>query len=138
MARRKRASASGEGADDDVNLTPMLDVVFILLIFFIVTAQFIREPGVDVDRQEVENLDAQNPLGILIAVDDQSKIWMNKQEVSLQEVGFNIRELREANPKGKLVIQVDQDAEAGVMIDLVEIVNKEDGLNLVPISVLEE
>ena len=138
MARRKRASAGGENADDDVNLTPMLDVVFILLIFFIVTAQFIREPGVEVDRQEVENLNRQNPLGILIAVDDQSKIWMNKQEVSLQEVGFNIRELRESNPKGKLVLQIDEDAEAGIMIDLIEIVNKEDGLNLVPISVLEE
>ncbi|MEM9939798.1 MAG: biopolymer transporter ExbD [Pseudomonadota bacterium] len=138
MARRNKVSAGGDSAEDDVNLTPMLDVVFILLIFFIVTAQFIREPGVDVQRQTVDNLNAQNPLGILIAVDDESNIWMNKQEVTLQEVGFNIRELREANPKGRLVLQVDQDAEAGVMIDLIEIVNKEDGLNLVPISVLEE
>jgi len=55
MARRKRQSmAGGGGAEDDVNLTPMLDVVFILLIFFIVTAQFIKEPGVDIVRPEVE------------------------------------------------------------------------------------
>ncbi len=138
MARRKRASAEGGSAEDDVNLTPMLDVVFILLIFFIVTAQFIREPGAKVERQEVENLHRQNPLGILIAVDDQSLIWMNKKELSLQEVGFTIRELRESNPKGKLVIQIDKDSEAGTMIDLVEIVSKEDGQNIVQISVLEE
>jgi len=138
MARRKRASAEGGSAEDDVNLTPMLDVVFILLIFFIVTAQFIREPGAKVERQEVENLTRQNPLGILIAVDDQSLIWMNKKELSLQEVGFTIRELRESNPKGKLVIQIDKDSEAGTMIDLVEIVSKEDGQNIVQISVLEE
>ena len=138
MARRKRTSAEGGSAEDDVNLTPMLDVVFILLIFFIVTAQFIREPGAEVERQEVDNLTRQNPLGILIAVDDQSRIWMNKNELSLQEVGFTIRELRESNPKGKLVIQVDKDSDAGTMIDLVEIVNKEDGQNIVRISVLEE
>lgn len=138
MARRKSQVDIAEGGDDDVNLTPMLDVVFILLIFFIVTAQFIREPGVDINRQEVENLKSQNPLGILIAIDDQSKIWINKQEIAVQEVGFQIRELRRDNPKGKLVVQVDQDADAGTMIDLIEIINKEDGLNLVPISTLEE
>ncbi|MGC6500243.1 MAG: ExbD/TolR family protein [Henriciella sp.] len=138
MARRKAQVAAAGSSDDDVNLTPMLDVVFILLIFFIVTAQFIREPGVDIKRQEVENLTKQNPLGILIALDAESKIWINKQEVSLQEVGFEIRELREDNPKGKLVFQVDEGSEAGTMIDLIEIINKEDGQNVVQISTAEE
>ncbi|MGB3627685.1 MAG: biopolymer transporter ExbD, partial [Henriciella sp.] len=64
MARRKRMLASDSSGDDDVNLTPMLDVVFILLIFFIVTAQFIKEPGVDISKTEVDNLERQNPLGI--------------------------------------------------------------------------
>ena len=68
MARKKRKLASQNSAEDDVNLTPMLDVVFILLIFFIVTAQFIKEPGVEIERTEVDNLDKQNPLGILIAI----------------------------------------------------------------------
>lgn len=138
MARRKAQVAAAGSSDDDVNLTPMLDVVFILLIFFIVTAQFIREPGVDIKRQEVENLTKQNPLGILIALDAESKIWINKQEVSLQEVGFEIRELREDNPKGKLVFQVDEGSQAGTMIDLIEIINKEDGQNVVQISTAEE
>lgn len=138
MARRKKASAEATSAEDDVNLTPMLDVVFILLIFFIVTAQFIREPGAEIERQNVDNLSTQNPLGILIGVDDQSRIWMSKKELTLQEVGFTIREMREDNPKGKLVIQVDKDADAGTMIDLVEIVNKEDGQNIVQISVVQE
>lgn len=136
MARKAREAAGS--AEDDVNLTPMLDVVFILLIFFIVTAQFIREPGAEIERQNVDNLSAQNPLGILIGVDDQSRIWMSKKELTLQEVGFTIREMREDNPKGKLVIQVDKDADAGTMIDLVEIVNKEDGQNIVQISVVAE
>ncbi|NQY98292.1 MAG: biopolymer transporter ExbD [Henriciella sp.] len=136
MARKMRASA--ESAEDDVNLTPMLDVVFILLIFFIVTAQFIREPGVEIDRLEVNNKERQNPLGILIAIDSNSEIYMNKQVVSMSEVGFRIRELREDNPKGRLVVQADAEAQAGVLIDLMEIVNEIDNLGRVPLSVVNE
>ena len=134
MARKMRAAA--ESAEDDVNLTPMLDVVFILLIFFIVTAQFIREPGVEIDRVEVNNKERQNPLGILIAIDSNSEIYMNKQVVSMSEVGFRIRELREDNPKGRLVVQADAEAQAGVLIDLMEIVNEIDSLGRVPLSVV--
>ena len=68
MARRKRHAAAGGSAEDDVNLTPMLDVVFILLIFFIVTAQFIKEPGVPIIRPEVDNKAGVKPLAILIAI----------------------------------------------------------------------
>lgn len=138
MARRKRILASDSTGEDDVNLTPMLDVVFILLIFFIVTAQFIKEPGVEINRTEVDNTERQNPLGILIAINDESEIYIDKEEVSLQEVGFRIRELREDNPKGRLVVQADEDSDAGVLISLMEIINNEDGLTAVPVSVEQE
>lgn len=137
MARKKRL-AEGSSAEDDVNLTPMLDVVFILLIFFIVTAQFIREPGVDIQRTAVKNLQKENPLGILIGIDENSDIYMNKKLVTLAEVGYRIRELREDNPKGRLVIQADDNSQAGVLIDLMEVVNRVDGLTRVPISAVEE
>ena len=136
MARKVREAAGS--AEDDVNLTPMLDVVFILLIFFIVTAQFIREPGVEIDRVEVNNKQKQNPLGILIAIDANSEIYMNKKVVSLSEVGFRIRELREDNPKGRLVVQADAEAQAGVLIDLMEVVNEIDKVGRVPLSVVNQ
>ena len=58
--------------------------------------------------------------------------------MTLQEIGFRIRELREENPKGKLVLQADKDSEAGVLISLLETINKEDGLTAVPVSVEQE
>ena len=76
MARRKRVSSVGAAEEEEINLTPMLDVVFILLIFFIVTAQFIKEPGVDVVRVETENRDSVKPLAILIAIDEFSDIYI--------------------------------------------------------------
>ena len=134
MARRKRQAAAGGSAEDDVNLTPMLDVVFILLIFFIVTAQFIKEPGVPVMRPDVDNKAAAKPLAILIAIDSNSDIYIDKQIVNPNELGFVIKEMRLDNPRGEVVIQSDVDAEAQVMVDVMEAINKIDGDTVINIS----
>lgn len=134
MARRKRQAAAGGSAEDDVNLTPMLDVVFILLIFFIVTAQFIKEPGVPIVRPEVDNKAAAKPLAILIAINENSEIYVDKQLVSPDEIGFVIKEMRLDNPRGEVVIQTDVDAEAQVMVDVMEAINKIDGDTVINIS----
>ena len=134
MARRKRQAAAGGSAEDDVNLTPMLDVVFILLIFFIVTAQFIKEPGVPIIRPEVDNKAGVKPLAILIAINENSEIYVDKQIVSPDEIGFVIKEMRNDNPGGKVVIQTDVDAEAQVMVDVMEAINKVDGTTVINIS----
>ena len=89
MSRRKRQSFAGGSAEDDVNLTPMLDVVFILLIFFIVTAQFIKVPGIPIVRPEVDNKASVKPLAILIAINKESEIYIDKKLVSPEEVGFS-------------------------------------------------
>jgi len=136
MARRKqRKSSTGE---DDVNLTPMLDVTFILLIFFIVTAQFIKEPGIEPTRPDVDNDDRVSPLGILIGIDESSDIYINKSEVPPEEVAFRIRELREDNPKGEIVIQVDEEARAGTMESVITSVIDADPAATINISTEQE
>ena len=135
MARRKRQSmAGGGGAEDDVNLTPMLDVVFILLIFFIVTAQFIKEPGVDIVRPDVDNKATAKPLAILVAIDAESRVFIDKKEVAADEVAFTIKQMREDNPRGKIVVQADVASEAEVLVDLMETINKLDGATVIDVS----
>ena len=134
MARRKRQSAGGRANEQDVNLTPMLDVVFILLIFFIVTAQFIKEPGVPIVRPDVDNKQQAKPLAILIAIDKNSEIYIDKQKVNREEIGFIIKEMRLDNPRGEVVIQTDVDAEAAVMVDVMEAIKKIDGYTVINIS----
>ena len=139
MARRKRQSmAGGGGAEDDVNLTPMLDVVFILLIFFIVTAQFIKEPGVDIVRPEVDNKAIAKPLAILVAINAESQIYIDKKEVSPDEVSFTLKQMREDNPRGKIVIQADVASEAEVLVDLMETINKLYGSTVIDVSASRE
>lgn len=138
MARRKRVSSAGAVEEEEINLTPMLDVVFILLIFFIVTAQFIKEPGVDVTRVETENRSSVKPLAIIVAIDKNSDVYIDKKKVEQNEIGFTLRELREDNPKGELIVQVDQESNARSLVELMEVIAEVDGLKAVKISTDEK
>ena len=121
MARRKRQSmAGGSGAEDDVNLTPMLDVVFILLIFFIVTSVFIKEPGVDTIRPDAMTEDDLNP-SMLIAVTADNEIWVNRRVYEMSELRGVIEQLLQENPKGRAAIQGDEGANIGIILDVQEL-----------------
>lgn len=133
MARRQRATPGG-GGGDEINLTPMLDVVFILLIFFIVTAQFIKEPGVPILRPDVDNKAQAKPLAILIAITENDEVFIDKKEVPMVEVGFTLKELRLDNPRGEVVVQADVNSSAETMVEVMEAINKVDGSTVINIS----
>lgn len=134
MARRKRLSSAGATDEEEINLTPMLDVVFILLIFFIVTAQFIKEPGPLVTRVDVEKDQSVKPLAILIAIDENSDIYIAKEKIEPNAVGFTIRNLREDNPNGKLVVQADENSDAEALVTLMDTIAEVDGRNPINVS----
>lgn len=132
MARKARTAGAGGG--QDIDLTPMLDVVFILLIFFIVTAQFIKEPGVAIARPDVDNQQKAQPLAILIAIDDQDRVFIDKKQVPMVEVGFTIKEMRVDNSRGEIVVQADVNSSAETMVEVMEAINKIDGATRINIS----
>lgn len=138
MARRKRQTISNSGGAEDVNLTPMLDVVFILLIFFIVTAQFIVEPGALIERQDVENDVRVKQLGVLVAIDADSKIHINKEEVDIPTLGFMIREMRKDSPQGEIVVQTDKNSEARALVEVLEVISDIEGYRPVHIATESE
>ncbi|WGL15962.1 biopolymer transporter ExbD [Microbulbifer bruguierae] len=104
---RKQNTAEEEG--QAIDLTPMLDVVFIMLIFFIVTATFIKEPGVDVIKPEATTADLK-AASILVAINDNNEIWIAKEKVDDRLVKNTLERLYAENPKGWLVIQPDKKA----------------------------
>ena len=115
--RRKRARQE-EAADIDI--TPMLDIVFIMLIFFIVTATFVKESGIDVTRPDAETAVKQNRVAILIAIRDNNEIWINRRKVDLASVRANVEKLHAENPQGGAVIQADRQAETGVLVEIMD------------------
>ena len=102
---RRRRSRDEE--ESEVNLTPMLDVVFIMLIFFIVTASFIKEAGVEVNRPEASTSQPKENVNILVAINANNEIWMDKRRIDVRAVRANIERLHAENPKGAVVIQAD-------------------------------
>ncbi|MEM8988589.1 MAG: biopolymer transporter ExbD [Pseudomonadota bacterium] len=108
-----------EEEDVDVNMTPLLDIVFIMLIFFIVTSTFVKEPGQDVIRPPAVTSTDQKP-AILVAITADNEIWINKEEVEVDSVRFAAERLRAENPKGGAVIQADADSDAQYLVDVLD------------------
>ena len=115
--RRKRVRQEG---DADIDITPMLDIVFIMLIFFIVTATFVKESGIDVTRPDAETAVKQNRVAILIAIRDNNEVWINRRQVDLASVRANVEKLHAENPQGGAVIQADREAETGVLVEIMD------------------
>ena len=133
MARRQISTANQE--DDDVNVTPLLDIVFIMLIFFIVTSTFIKEPGTDVERPEAVTDEKVKLISVLVAINSEDEIWINKERVTLGEVQFLVEELRRETPKGAAVIQVDSKARSELMLDVLQKV-KDAGIDEVSVATI--
>ncbi len=127
------SSSRNRGSDEqNIDLTPMLDVVFIMLIFFIVTATFIKLPGVDVVRPGANSSISLKP-SMLVAIDSDSVIWINREKIETKFLRTSIAALYADNPKGALVITADEDAKVKE-IALVADAAKEVGVELVQIS----
>ncbi|MEM7218896.1 MAG: biopolymer transporter ExbD [Pseudomonadota bacterium] len=108
MARRRLKSAE---ESVEPNLTPMLDVVFIMLIFFIVTATFIKQAGIEVARPEALTAVKKPTVSVLVAISPGGDIWIDKQKVDATAVRSHIERIHAENPKGGLVIQADGESE---------------------------
>lgn len=113
-----RNNAKPEEEAQAIDLTPMLDVVFIMLIFFIVTATFIKETGKEVDRPEATTADEKKNASILIAIGSDNEIWIDKKEVDPRSVRLVIERMRADNPKGGVSIQADTAANIEYVLDV--------------------
>lgn len=109
-----------EEEENEINLTPMLDVVFIMLIFFIVTASFIKESGIDVDRPAAPTGERQEDASILIAISSNDEIWIDRKEMDPRSVRTAIERLHAENPKGSIVIQADQESTNEILVLVME------------------
>jgi len=109
-----------EEEDNELNLTPMLDVVFILLIFFIVTTSFVKETGIDVNRPSATTAEKKSQGNILIAINANGDIWIDNREIDIRAVRANIQVLKASYPQSSVIIQSDQDASTGKLVRVMD------------------
>jgi biopolymer transport protein ExbD len=134
---RKDKLFGADEEENEINLTPMLDVVFIMLIFFIVTASFIKEAGIDVDRPDAPSADSQDDAAILIAISANDEIWIDRRQTDPNAVRGMIERLHAENPKGSIVIQADEESTNEMLVVVMEAA-KQAGVTNVAIAALKD
>lgn len=107
-------------ADAGVNLTPLIDMVFILLIFFLVTASFTKEAGIDVDRPSAQTAERQERGNLIIAVSQGGEIWIDNQQVDIRAVRAHVERLHAQNPEGTVIVMADKNSRSGMMVDVMD------------------
>ena len=115
---RKRRMRDVE--ESEVNLTPMLDVVFIMLIFFIVTASFVKEAGIDVSRPPAATAERKERGNILVAITATDQIWIDRRMVDPRAIRANIERMHAENPQGSVVIQADENSKSGLLVQVMD------------------
>jgi biopolymer transport protein ExbD len=123
--RRQREEETAQ-----IDMTSMMDVVFIMLIFFIVTTSFVKEAGIEVNRPAATTAERQERGNIMIAVSDGGAIWIDGRQVDLRAVRANVERLRAENPEGAVVIQADAASRTGILVQVMDQVRLAGVLNV--------
>ena len=113
---RKNLLMVEDEEESEVNLTPMLDVVFIMLIFFIVTASFVKEAGIDVNRPDAATAERKEKGNILVAITAENQIWIDRRMVDPRALRANIERMHAENPHGSVVIQADEESKNKLLV----------------------
>ena len=119
MRRRKHATS-----EEEVNLTPLLDIVFIMLIFFIVTASFVNEKGIDINKPDATNENTppsdDSNRAIVIEIDGRNIVSIDNRDVDVRAVRANVVRLKAERPKAQVVVRPAANTETEVMVDVMD------------------
>ncbi len=118
FSRRKR-----EDESDDINISPLIDMVFILLIFFVVTTTFSRETGVTVNKPKAKTAQSITRDHIMIAVTPDGGIHILEKQVDLEHLNLVLKRLVTENPERQALIMVDRDSPSGTVVDVIDACN---------------
>lgn len=117
MARRH---TNNDADGNDIDITPMLDIVFIMLIFFIVTTSFVKESGVTVSRPSAQTAEEKKGSNILVAIRANGEIWLDRRAVDVRAVRPNIERMKAENPEGSVIIQADEFSPTGLLVKVMD------------------
>ncbi len=135
--RKIFSNIQNQEEETGIDITPMLDVVFIMLIFFIVTASFIKETGIDVNRPQAATAVKKARANILIAIDANNDIWIDRRQIDIRSVRPNIERLHAENPQGSVIIQADKESKTDTLIQVMD-ASRQAGVYNVSIAAQEQ
>ncbi len=115
-----RKRRNGDNEETEINITPMLDIVFIMLIFFIVTTSFVKETGITPRKPIAETAAAKPRANLLIGIDLEGRVWMSGRQIPINQIRQLIEDAVNQTPESSAVLIVDQESPTGVLIDVMD------------------
>ena len=117
----RKTNREADADEAQIDLTPMLDVVFIMLIFFIVVASFLKEAGIEMNRPDSnQNPPESDATSIVVTITGDNQIWMENRRVDIRAVRANIQRLLAEDPEAPVTVKVEKGAEAGIVVDVAD------------------
>ncbi|MFQ5597902.1 MAG: ExbD/TolR family protein [Nitrospiria bacterium] len=116
----RRRHVKNQGNASEINMTPLIDMVFILLIFFIVSTSFVKETGIDVQRPSAQSVERKAEGNILIAISENEEIWIDRRRIGIDAVRPHVERLHAENPEGGVVILADAASETGLLVKVID------------------
>lgn len=117
---RQRILLGDQQDDAEINMTPMLDVVFIMLIFFIVSTSFVREAGIEVNRPSAKTSEVQTKTAVMVALSADQEIWLDRKPVDLRMVRPALERMKLEQTELSVVVQADEDSSTGHLVKLLD------------------
>lgn len=117
---RRSTHRSTADQSSDIDMTPMLDIVFIMLIFFIVTTSFVKESGIDVNRPTAQTAEKKEQGHIIVSIKANGEIWIDKRAVDVRAVRANVARLHAENPLGSVIIAADRETKTHVLVQVMD------------------
>ena len=126
-----------EEDESNIDMTPMLDIVFIMLIFFVVTDSFVKETGIEINRPQASTATPKETANIKIAIDSQDAIWLDKRKVDERSVKAILERMHIENPQGTLIIQADKKSTNDKLVRVMDAA-RQAGISAISIAAVEQ
>lgn len=118
--RRKYDAYIGEEDEQGIDMTPMLDIVFIMLIFFIVSTSFVKVSGIDVNRPKASSAKVDKKSNLVVAISKEGSIWINRHRVDIRALRARVERLHAQTPEAGVVITADSDSHTGLLVEVMD------------------
>lgn len=133
---RQRLNLERMDNDAEIDMTPMLDIVFIMLIFFIVSTSFVREAGVEIERPISATAEVKESQGVMLAITAEDEVWLDRQPVDVRMIRPTLERLKVEQPDLGVMIQADMNAKTGLLVQVMDQV-KLSGIEQVAVATRE-
>jgi len=115
---RRSLRRAGKGVE--INMSPLIDMVFLLLIFFVVTTSFVKETGIDVERPTAATAEMKDKANVLIGVDREGRVFLDRKPIDVRSVRAHMARALAENPESSVVVVADRGSQTGVVIQVMD------------------